>query len=92
VDDDLAGMERVALAHAGPDGHVCGKEESLISFALATLRQVDGARHVFVTPEETRVQFDDHVMVFRNGDKMRAAIDGYLYRASGVRKTPRGRA
>jgi hypothetical protein len=48
-----------ALAHAGPDGHVCGREAALRIFAVATLEQCEGASDVFVTPTETHILFHE---------------------------------
>lgn len=69
--------EETSLAHAQRGGHTCGREDSMRAFAVAILREQD-AEEVFVTPEETYVQLADRVVRYRNGAKMRAALDAYL--------------
>lgn len=74
--------EDEALAHAGPDGHVCGRERSLCAVAVAVRNRVEGAENVFVTPTHTFVQMPDHVVRYENGPAMREAFDTYLLTGS----------
>jgi hypothetical protein len=70
--------EDEALAHAGPDGHVCGREPSLRVVAVAARRAIKGAEHVFVTPTHTFVVMSEEVVRYENGPDMREAFDTYL--------------
>src|SRR5262245_27744385 len=65
------------IGHAGPQGHVCGAEPAMRTFALA-VQEATGAEHVYVFPEKTIVELADEFVRYRNGPKMREAIDQAL--------------
>lgn len=70
--------EGMSLAHAGPDGHVCGDELALRTFAVAVLESQEGATDVYVMPRHTLVVDPDKATRFDNSPEMIEAIDNGL--------------
>jgi hypothetical protein len=73
-------LEKRAIAQAGPDGHVCGRERVMTGCAVGIPEhfEAQGATDVFVFPEETYIQYADRVVRYRNGPEMIEVMDKYL--------------